>query len=337
MGISNVSLIELPYGLLRCALDQHAISDPSRFAACVMRIIPPAAELFRPEDEHCDLRSRTERKTERKTFLNKCLMLINELLYQDRRVDAYQALVLWRSVMRSSTQRQQFGDLDCQMVDRLIQAVLDDECIPPDARDCSKQPFPDEYSKHMCSIKMEGLSWTLAPSRDLAPSRESDIRYWNLAGAARPLRTAYLEYVCSPADYSRETRSAPSVVSNPRFHKQALELLGDMQERAWSELRSKVFLTAGTVLPVESTDQIFADALEAEGIPSNPTTHREHQVPKQKRVTRVIKPELHCHRMDKSPKRAPDPYHFGLWEADPKADDSDASSKCENCHEDEWI
>ena len=43
-----------------------------------------------------------------------------------------------------------------------------------------------------------------------------------------------------------------------------------LQERAYSEMRAKVFLTAGSQLPVELTEQIFEDAMRAEGLSMHP-------------------------------------------------------------------
>lgn len=43
-----------------------------------------------------------------------------------------------------------------------------------------------------------------------------------------------------------------------------------LQTRAWSEIRSKILLTLGTVFSLELTEQIFQLSLQAEEIPGDP-------------------------------------------------------------------
>lgn len=53
-------------------------------------------------------------------------------------------------------------------------------------------------------------------------------------------------------------------------HVTDLPMLDCLQQGAYNEIRTKVFLTAGTLLPVELTEQIFVYAMQAEEMPMFP-------------------------------------------------------------------
>lgn len=117
------------------------------------------------------------------------------------------------------------------------------------------------------TVHAGGLHWTYGPED------RNDRYYWDFAAAARTLRTAYFDHECE-----RESDGTRRKVNNmnwdctplPCFHQDSLNLLHLLQTRAWSKIRSEVFLTLGTVFSLELTEQTFHLSLTAEEMPMDP-------------------------------------------------------------------
>jgi hypothetical protein len=296
-----MSFTELPYNLLKNTFNKFPITNERHFAKHVMRLIATAAKKEAPGDEH-----RMGDNSEKNTFFDKCILLINDMIQQDTSVEVFQALVVLKSVLHEKSLR--VASTECfekahQKLDEAIRAFVDDE-VPSHARRCSATAEADQamvnHDKHRCSVAMDGLGWS-AGERG-----EHDVYYDDFAFAARCLRTAYLEQQCTQPGkrcydpYHERTDDARC------FHENSIKLLGYLQERAWSEIRFNVFSTASTLLPTELSEQIFEDALAAEGIPLDPRTHERHIMQSQwdsfspyyerPRRVRRLKEELRCPR-----------------------------------------
>ena len=93
-------------------------------------------------------------------------------------------------------------------------------------------------------------------------------RYWNFASTVRSLREAYLDQeqtdgddLCCPDNDDEYDYGEPC------FHRSSLAMLFWLQKRAWNEIRVKVMLTIGTILPAELTELVFEHAIQAEKLP----------------------------------------------------------------------
>lgn len=91
------------------------------------------------------------------------------------------------------------------------------------------------------------------------------------------------------------------------YHLYNLNLLELLHKKAFGEVKSKVFLTIGTVLPTELTEQIFEFVMAAEEVPLEPRVRDTILEPvdpelvemKGRRFTErtKVKEEYRCNRM----------------------------------------
>lgn len=209
--------------------------------------------------------------SERDTFFNKCLLLIQIIIDRGRRKETFRILVLLKFMIREVNARLWYTKTSLQQerVDRVIKAFVDD-IIPASM---ASMAVPGRRPLKSGDVEAEGLSWTPIASDADGPF------YWDFASTVRPLRTAYMDRLCS-YDSVLDQVDAPERdgSSGCCFHQKSVQLLDWLQTRAWSELRANVFLTIGTILPPELTEYVFECALEAQGVPSNPKTYETYPV-----------------------------------------------------------
>ncbi|KAK3683259.1 hypothetical protein LTR37_020402 [Vermiconidia calcicola] len=86
---------------------------------------------------------------------------------------------------------------------------------------------------------------------------------WDFASAARTLKAAYRSSHCPPEDQNDKC-----------FHWNSVTLLGWLQQKAWSSIRSNVFQCVAGRLPAELAETVFDYTLKAESIPANPATRK---------------------------------------------------------------
>lgn len=94
--------------------------------------------------------------------------------------------------------------------------------------------------------------------------------FLDLAGAASQLLAVYLT-----TDYDDPNHEDSLCVYNEHggrecFHTGSRPILKSLLQSAYGEVRSKVMLTIGTLLPAELADEVVGWALVAEGLPSRP-------------------------------------------------------------------
>ena len=93
----------------------------------------------------------------------------------------------------------------------------------------------------------------------------------DLAGIARKFREAYRQNGSNPCD--SEASDPPEC-----FHTNSAFTLALLQRSAYGEVRGKVMLTAGVLLPAELTDEIVEYALVAEGLPAELQEYRSKHI-----------------------------------------------------------
>lgn len=264
---------------------------------------PETEEEFRARHGRFGGRPRHER-----TFLKKVLKLIQLMINKGRDRDAFQALVLFRSTLKTSNKRV-LGHNLCEThkwLDSMIKAFTG-EPLPQSG---VRRTFDGRrtYDKSMpLWIEFEdGLKWR-AFQKDIRSTR-----YWDFAAATRTFRPAYVANLCNGEDEVRVEEYDHG--SQACFHHSSFDPLEWLQTKAWSEIRNSVFSTIGTILPTQLTEQIFGLVLGLEEIPSHPTLISEELVDPpehtvegqskhgledpQSRSRRRIKPQYRCYFMD---------------------------------------
>lgn len=92
------------------------------------------------------------------------------------------------------------------------------------------------------------------------------IRDVDFAAASRRLWCSVQAYGCIKNNLDRR-----SVFGSRNCHRAAsFKMLHDLQTRAWGQVRARVLLTIGILVPKEVCDEIFQFALAAEQIPHDP-------------------------------------------------------------------
>jgi hypothetical protein len=196
--------------------------------------------------------------TDGRLFVDKAFQLVQVLIDNGREKDAFQTLVLLKSVVRICNPRMQ--DLKLRgihaILDTLIRAFVAREPNSHGARYRLARSLHADFI-----MDLSGVSWR--PGRRHA-------WYWDFSTAAKTLDSVYFERRCarvggtSNADRDLDERSGCCI------HSTSIELLDWLQTKAWSEIRNNVFQTIGTLLPTELTERIFEYALDVEKISHDP-------------------------------------------------------------------
>ncbi|KAK3683260.1 hypothetical protein LTR37_020403 [Vermiconidia calcicola] len=141
-----------------------------------------------------------------------------------------------------------------ELIDEALRCFTDERKIMTSSRrECHVETA---HFQHTCVIRVGGLKWL--SHREDARDR---LRYWDFASAARALGAAYTSMKCYPPRDDKEC-----------FHEHSVDLLGWLQTKAWSEIRSNVYRCLGSVFAAELVDRIFDYALVAECITEQPGT-----------------------------------------------------------------
>lgn len=248
-------------------LQELKVHNGPEFSQCVIRIFQETLE------QHSKLRKDSkEWEIESGIFLERCLRLVQHMVDAGESTAALHALVTIKTVHR--LQNTHFREERLQNaheeLDALIRAYtteeIDENCkafSTPRAKETGRLTNGDQVS-------FGSLKWR---SRRPALSRT----YHDFASATRTLRSAYFdrkyyEYPCKfgstdEYDFPWEDDLDPYVC----FHRSSVDLLEWLQRKAWSEIRSKVMLTTGTLLPAELNERVFELALKSEDIPFDPS------------------------------------------------------------------
>ena len=163
----------------------------------------------------------------------------------------FHAMIVLKSVSREENGR--LGDPNWSAVfnlhedfDELVRGMVNEREVPSWARHNGDQ------LQRESRIHFRRLLGTF-------PTTTSGFQHWDFASSVRVLRAACLDVECRlPEDRC--------------FRINSLQLLDWLQKEAWTEVRTRVFLTIPTckALPAELVDQIFECTLDAEGIPLDP-------------------------------------------------------------------
>ncbi len=222
-----------------------------------------------PEDEVGTTVSRG--REERCLFVQKAFKLVQVILDNGRRKQAFQLLVLILSVLKRANERVSAIHLhnDHSALHKVITALMvGNQAIQTSTRATPNSSYPSLQPLFGSGVVgFEGLSWTRTPSDGV------QYRYWDFASAARTLRAAYFHQLCRPSPmHSRINDPEFESENQSCFHTDTVELLDAIQIKSWSEIRASVFLSLGTIFATEITQRIFECALEAEEIPIDPKT-----------------------------------------------------------------
>ena len=215
-------------------------------------------------------------------WLNKALVLLQQFIYQEQYGRVFEALVTLKSVYRNSNLRLRDSStcLAHKTIDDLIKAFIAEEfpmrcrsdCYSPLNEDIDLEEEEEEeeeeteewHAEHTCTVNFLDFEWTSFSGGALKV-------FWDIPMAVRTLRAAYDDKQASKDDELCVTKAwGYTLVERACFHKSSLPLLEWLQKRAWSEVRVKIMLTIGTVLPTELAQRVFECAMEAEDLPIDP-------------------------------------------------------------------
>ena len=235
---------------LAVAVKHFDIDDAKRFGRCIIHTIAesPTKEL-RADDSTAEERM--------DCFTTKCYVLIRAMINQGLVSETLQALVQLKASLYMDNKRlNSEAALDPhEELDEMIQAFVDPAYIPEYAhRRCDKLPHPKDHSKHTCNIRLHALRWSSGP-------KCIDLTFWDFASSARILRTAYM---------AQQRHTECPIFGGCCFHMISIDVLYWLQINAWTEIRTKILLTVGTILPPELTNEVITYTLAAEGMPPNP-------------------------------------------------------------------
>ena len=256
-------MVALPHDRLKEYLDLMETRDAQQFANYVDKILGASKNTVPPHDESqtdlSDAVSDTgpfERLGDIEPFLYKALMLVQKMMDLGLWLEVPRTLVLLKTLYHRENSRPSRADdqFDHELIDEILQCFTDERTIIPSSRHECDAKTP--HSQHTCIIRVGGLKWL--SHRELARDR---LRYRDFAFAARALGTAYTSMRCQPLRHHKEC-----------FHENSVDLLGWLQTKAWSEIRSNVYRCLGPVFATELVDRIFEYALMAEDITEQPGT-----------------------------------------------------------------
>ena len=240
-----------------------------RFVEYVHHIIPEAFQKSWPMEEYNAQPSDSwEQVRNEDPVLVKCFKLVQTMIDHDREKDAFHVLVLLKSVFRKINERT-FGvnfELAHTTLDRVIRDFIAEVSDLQDAK-AAKANLTSTVSNNTPWLGMDGITWHQATK-----SRPHS-RYWDFAAATRPLQTAYFYNICNNKEIDENAEFDDDTYTC--FHSNSFDLLHRLQIKAWSEIRSNVFQTIGTLLPTELTERIFEFALAAEEIPLQPKVYQD--------------------------------------------------------------
>ena len=195
-------------------------------------------------------------------FLDKVLLLMQQIWQTEHFDKIFPALITLKSVYRNGKLRFKGGSqrVAHRRIDAMIYAIIA-KVIPAGSR--VDDPEPDAANdKHLDHANHD---YVQIGSSQFGPVVAGCGYFWNFSLALRILRPAYLDKSAAKADHLCRLNE-----NNSCFHSLSLPMLGWLQRKAWSEVRAKVLLTAGAVLPSELIERVFEYAIEAECIPTDP-------------------------------------------------------------------
>lgn len=264
----------MEYDQLETLLEEHPVVDAAHFYRYLRTILPKAAEADATSDEHLHYDAQDH------PLIQKIDRLVRE--FEHFRGGAYYAFHIWvlslSRVFRDDKKR-------CRVVQ--IQ------------RACWKtlaelQRYAGRSGKHRSwsgqNEDEDSIQWTYPD-------------FYDYAAAVRELSVAM-------ATTSGCPRSSNSDDDDYCYHMLNLSTLEFLHKQAYSEVRAKVFLTVGSQLPVELTEQVFELALQAEGVPLDPRVREIIRTPVSPLVAKwsgrdyeekmKIKGPYRCSRMGKN-------------------------------------
>ena len=232
-------------------------------------------------------RSDEEYGDETLKFVDKFFMVVQTFLDRDDPGGAFNLLILLKCLYSKPQSRLSNHQA------RLVHRAIDDACMalingtsPPQLpRPHSARSDPTIRSPFDSTLGDGSLKWDRASS--------SSTKNWRLASLTSTLGKLYR----SKLETEDCHVSYVDYVGERCFHTLSVDLLWELQRRAWSEVRYNVFSTIGTVLPSELTEHVFEYALSAAQLPSDPTIYRSVD---QKGVLSQVKETYQCTRMKAS-------------------------------------
>ena len=244
-------------------------NDMDGFVAYVQRIIPEAFQKSSTAEEDYPGYSNSRKQfRDVPPVLVKCFKLAQTMIDHDREKDALHVLVLLKSVFRKVNERtfRTNFELAHAMLDRAIRDFIAEVSDMGDAKgpNLTCTIGDDPLCLHM---ETDGMK------RHHSSEESRHSRYWDFAAATRPLQTAYFSNICDNKEIDKNAEFDDDTYTC--FHSNSFDLLHRLQIKAWSEIRSNVFQTIGTLLPTELTERIFEFALAAEEIPLQPKVYQD--------------------------------------------------------------
>ncbi|KAK4892083.1 hypothetical protein LTR27_009433 [Elasticomyces elasticus] len=256
---------------LEYALQYIFVEDADRFAKYVRDCLKPALRM----DGVWDEQPRFHSPEKPNTFISKLFRLLQNMVHQDLSIPTLRAMVYAKTAFRGSLQRVDTGEQEAahHYLDEAIHAFVGNAQRP----DCAEKPHPDDHRNHDCTVRVTGLVWYQGSCG------WEGIEYWDYASAVRELRGAFTKHdsLCRTNDYDDEYDYDYGYRRNRRspkcFHENSFAMIEWLQKKAWGEIRSNLLRIVGNRLPVELADSIFEYALEAEGVPAQPTLKEKYR------------------------------------------------------------
>ena len=159
--------------------------DPDLFAFYVLQQLPKAVNEDPTLEERHFAHGYEDGDEGQHIFMSKTMILIQKMIFNGLEKEAFQALVLLKSLYKMTNRR--FAEDKNQpsghaKMDKAIRGFVGEEGVPEKGRrNCPK------HTDHGCIVEFAGLTWHSPPDKP----RD---RFWDFACAARTLRTACLTH-----------------------------------------------------------------------------------------------------------------------------------------------
>lgn len=240
-------------------LQRSQISDIDHFAAYIYRILPEAVREHSTGREWmpCPVGNSKGRWFNASPIVYKVFLLVERLIVSERSKEALHTLVLLKALLHDGDKlvERHWVKFTHPTIDRAVHELVEDthSCRRHNGETNATQTHSNKHTEVRSEVSAAGLTWQ---------SLGGACSIWDFACAARTLRATYLALNCM---------LVKNVNDEPRcFRHSNVDLLGWLLQKAWSEIRAKIFQTIGTVFSVELTELIFERALDAEEVPLQP-------------------------------------------------------------------
>lgn len=237
------------------------IEDGEDFGSLVIDEAKECADLTIPEEElngfvgeYVDIQQHI--------LLDKLWLLVQELIDREQYQPILHALITLKASYRLSSGRFTEAQVETghSRIDQLVKAFVADDITVPGGERSSVKRRAIEATGYKYSYNVDGVNWM---------TKGSCRTHWDSPLAVRTLRNAYFDKMANDAEAACGPRTAYE--NEICFHNLTIVTLEWLFGRAWSEIRGKVMLTIGTILPAELTERVFEYAILAEEIPADPS------------------------------------------------------------------